>query len=153
MSYFPNYFSSGSFSNEEEVTMSQYHTQKNPAERMYEIEQTSHSNVIPCEQVTTVKRNKFSFLWNIKDFREFLDRQYEFTSPIFSENLSSGASKWKMILHPQNIYPEGVNVALQLLILSEVDKSYSVMYKISFVDERGKHHELKIREKVVNQFK
>lgn len=149
MNYRQNYFdfSSQDFPNGSSAMTNQFYTEKCPV-KAEEIEQTRSLNTIPCEQFTTVKSKKFSFLWTITNFEEFMDRKYEFTSPIYSENLSSGTSKWRMILHPHNIYPEGVHVGLRLLLLSEVDRSYSTMYTISFIDESGKHHLLKTREKV-----
>lgn len=149
MNYLQGYYDSSSqdFSNEGSAMTNQFYFEKCP-DQSEEIEQTRSLNTIPCEQFTTIKSKKFSFLWKITNFEEFMDRKYEFTSPIYSENLSSGISKWRMTLHPHNIYPEGVHVALRLLILSEVDKSYSAMYTISFIDKNGKHHMLKTREKV-----
>lgn len=142
--YRENYFDS---SFQDSAMTNQFHFEK-CSDKSEEFEQTKSFNTIPSEKFTSIESKKFSFLWTITNFVEFMDRKYEFTSPIYSESLSSGTSKWRMVLYPYNIYPEGAHVALRLLVLSEVEKSYSVMYTISFIDKNGKHHMLKTREKV-----
>lgn len=107
---------------------------------------------LEMQHVSTVRREYFSFRWIINNFQKFMNRKYNFSSPQFSPNLPSGASKWKLIVFPDNIYPEGTHVALRLVNLSEDGICYSVMYTISFSDLTGKPHELKIGEKVFGHY-
>lgn len=96
---------------------------------------------------TTLKREIFSFVWCIDQFGEFVDWQYEFSSPVFTQD-TPDATKWRLVAFPENAYPEGMHVTLRLLKAWDDNKSCSTKYTISIIDNNGKIFQQKIREKV-----
>lgn len=96
---------------------------------------------------TQLKNVKFSYEWNIGNFSACFDRKYEILSPSFSYD-QKRETEWKLVLFPKQSYPQGTELHMKLVKISNDGKSHSVKYKISFVSKLGLVSEMPWRENI-----
>ncbi|GFQ71013.1 TD and POZ domain-containing protein 3 [Trichonephila clavata] len=96
---------------------------------------------------TQLKNVIFLYEWNIGNFSSYLDRKYEILSPSFSFD-QKGETKWKLVLFPKQSYPEGTELNVKLVKMSNDGKSHGVKYKVSAVSRLSSSKEMFWKEKI-----